>query len=113
MFKFKFTFRNCFSARINSSDKAEVAHCVLKEKLDGSGMLNEAAQVQLSPHQMHIDVMVGCGTLTPAKILDHAIVLQCPPGFLVMIGHRGTSCRSQQAVRIHTVEYEPAGNALF
>lgn len=76
-------------------------------------MLNKAARMQLSLNQMRIDVMVGCGTLTPAKILDHAIVLQCLPGFLVMIGHRGTSCRSQQAGRIHTVEYKPAGHALF
>ena len=76
-------------------------------------MLNEAVQAQLSPHQMCINVMVGCGTLIPAKILDHAIVLQCLPGFLVMIGYRGTSCRCQQAGCIHAVEYKPAGKALF
>lgn len=69
--------------------------------------------MQLSPYQLRIDVMVGCGTLMPAKILDHAIVLQCPPDFLVMIGCRGTSCRSQQAGRIHPVEYKTTGNALF
>ena len=76
-------------------------------------MLDEVAQVQLSPHQMGINVIVGCGTLIPAKILDHAIALQGPPGFFVMIGYHGTLCRSQQAGRIHIMEYETAGNALF
>lgn len=59
------------------------------QKKQGS-LRNICREELLWPDQIHIDVMIGCGTPIPAKIPDHAIMLQGTPAFLVMINARCT-----------------------
>ena len=66
----------------------------------------------LWPDQIHIEVMIGCGTPIPAKIPDHAIMLQSTPAFLVMINSRCTFDCSMQTGCVHAVKNKTRCEAL-